>query len=231
MKIVAVITAGGSGTRFGSACPKQFIEVLGKMLIEHTIEVFDQHLLISQIIVVLPESEISFFEQKRKEHHFGKKIQTIVVGGATRQDSVHAGILAVKNDPDFIVIHDAARCLVTEKEITNSIQKCMDGWEGAICALPIRDTLKKVDGEKIISTQSRESLWGMQTPQVFKFHLIKQAYDKADHENFVATDDAQIAEFSGAKICVVLGSTTNIKVTYPEDLELAEMILRERKKI
>lgn len=228
MKSVAVITAGGTGTRFGAPRPKQFIPILGKMLIEHTIEVFDHHPMITGIVVVLPETEIAFFEQERKQHGFGKKIQSIVVGGSTRQYSVHAGILAVKDNPDFIVIHDAARCLITEKEITDTLQKCMNGWQGAICALPIRDTVKKVDGEKIISTQPRENLWGMQTPQVFQYELIKKAYEQAKQDHFEATDDAQIAEHAGASVCVVQGKTTNIKITYPEDLVIAEMILHER---
>ena len=228
METIAVITAGGTGTRFGAPRPKQFIPVLGKMVIEHTIEAFDHHPLITGIVVVLPESEISFFEKERKEKNFGKKIQAIVVGGASRQESVHAGILAVKSKPDFIAIHDAARCLITADEITHTIQKCMDGWQGAICALPIRDTVKKVDGEKILSTQSRENLWGMQTPQVFQYTVIKSAYEKAKQDRFEATDDAQVAEHAGAKVCVVQGKTTNIKITYPEDLVMAEMILHER---
>jgi len=225
MKTVAVITAGGTGVRFGATRPKQFIPVLGKMLIEHTIEAFDHHPMITGIIVVLPETEIKFFEEERKAKGFGKKIQALVVGGSSRQYSVHAGILAIKTNPDFVVIHDAARCLITEKEITDTIHKCENGWQGAICALPIRDTVKKVDGEKIISTQSRENLWGMQTPQVFQYELIKKAYDKAKQDHFEATDDAQIAEYLGANVCVVQGKTTNIKITYPEDLVMAEMIL------
>lgn len=228
MNAVAVITAGGTGTRFGAPRPKQFIPVLGKMLIEHTIEAFDHHPMISEIIMVLPESEIAFFEQERKEKGFGKKIRSIVVGGSTRQFSVHAGIQAIQSNPSFVVIHDAARCLITEKEITDTIHKCMNGWQGAICALPIRDTVKKVDGEKILSTQSREHLWGMQTPQVFQYEVIKNAYEKAKEDHFEATDDAQIAEHFGASICVVPGKSTNIKITYPEDLVMAEMILHER---
>ncbi|MCC7459777.1 MAG: 2-C-methyl-D-erythritol 4-phosphate cytidylyltransferase [Proteobacteria bacterium] len=228
MKTTAVITAGGTGVRFGATRPKQFIPVLGKMLIEHTIDAFDQHPMITGIVVVLPEPEIAFFEQERKQKGFGKKIQAIVVGGSTRQYSVHAGILALKDNPDFVVVHDAARCLITSGEITDTIQKCINGWEGAICALPIRDTVKKVDGEKILTTQPRENLWGMQTPQVFKYELIKKAYDKAKADHFEATDDAQIAEHFGASVCVVQGKTTNIKITYPEDLVMAEMILHER---
>ena len=150
------------------------------------------------------------------------------MGGSSRQFSVHAGILAIKGNPDFVVIHDAARCLITSSEITDTIQKCINGWQGAICALPIRDTVKKVDGEKILSTQSRDNLWGMQTPQVFQYELIKGAYNKAKQEHFEATDDAQIAEHAGASVCVVQGKTTNIKITDPEDLVIAEMVLHER---
>lgn len=230
MNTIAVITAGGTGTRIGGARPKQFLEIAGKMLMEYTIDTFDRHPMISGIVIVLPENEISFFESEKKKKNFGKKIISIVSGGKTRQDSVRCGILAIKEAPKFIAVHDAARCLITEEEITNTIQKCIDGWQGAICSLPIRDTIKKVDGEKIIDTQSRENLWGMQTPQVFQYDVIKEAYEKAHQEKFEATDDAQVAEKWGAKVCVVQGKTTNIKVTFPEDLQIAEMILKARKR-
>ena len=228
MKVTAVITAGGLGTRFGTVRPKQFADLCGKMLIEHTINVFDQHPMIDDIVVVLPETEIDFFEKEHQSFQ-GKKPLYLATGGMTRQDSVRLGILAVPNKPDFIAIHDAARCLVSGEEISSTIQKCIDGWSGAICALPVKDTLKKIENEKIVSTVSRENLWGMQTPQVFQFELIKDAYEQAHKEKFEATDDAQVAEHHGANLCVVQGKTTNIKVTYPEDLKIAEILLRNKK--
>jgi 2-C-methyl-D-erythritol 4-phosphate cytidylyltransferase len=228
--ITAIITGGGTGVRFGADRPKQFLNITGKMLIQHTIQAFNRHPLITDIIVVLPTSEIPTFQDHLDTGNFGSKIRSVVPGGASRQDSVRLGILAIHTKSDYVVIHDAARCLITESEITDTIQKCLEGWKGAICALPVRDTIKKTEGEKIISTQSREHLWGMQTPQVFEYELIKNAYEKAHLEKFIATDDAQIAEYVGAEICVVQGKSTNFKVTYPEDLQMAEMILRERKK-
>lgn len=229
MNTVVVITAGGTGTRFGATRPKQFLEVAGKMMIEHTIHAFDSHPLISQIVVVLPENEISFFAEERKKKNFGKKIGSVVSGGSTRQESVRNGILAVQNSPKYLAVHDAARCLITEKEITDTIEACEKGWQGAICGLPIRDTIKKVDGERIVSTEPRENLCGMQTPQTFHYQFIKDAYEKAFREKFSATDDAQVAERLNARLCVVQGKTTNIKITYPEDLQIAEMILQHRK--
>lgn len=228
MKIIAVITGGGAGTRMNSLRPKQFIPIAGKMLIEHTLETFEHHNMIDGIVIVLPENELDAFKLLQKENKLGKKVITIIAGGTTRQDSVRLGLEAIGN-ADYAVIHDAARCLVTKEELTHTIQKCIDGWQGAICALPVRDTLKRVDGETILATEPREQLWGMQTPQVFEFALIKKAYQKAKDEKFNATDDAQVAERAGAKICVVPGKSTNIKVTYVEDLALVEMILMARK--
>lgn len=228
MKIIAVITGGGAGTRMNSLRPKQFIPIAGKMLIEHTLETFEHHNMIDGIIIVLPENELDAFKLLQKENKLGKKVTAIIAGGTTRQDSVRLGLEAIGN-ADYAVIHDAARCLVTKEELTHTIQKCIDGWQGAICALPVRDTLKRVDGETILATEPREQLWGMQTPQVFEFAMIKKAYQKAKDEKFNATDDAQVAERAGAKICVVTGKSTNIKVTYVEDLALVEMILMARK--
>lgn len=208
--------------------PKQFIPIAGKMLIEHTLETFEHHNMIDGIIIVLPENELDAFKLLQKENKLGKKVTAIIAGGTTRQDSVRLGLEAIGN-ADYAVIHDAARCLVTKEELTHTIQKCIDGWQGAICALPVRDTLKRVDGETILATEPREQLWGMQTPQVFEFAMIKKAYQKAKDEKFNATDDAQVAERAGAKICVVPGKSTNIKVTYVEDLALVEMILMARK--
>ncbi len=228
MKTIAVITGGGAGTRMNSLRPKQFIPIAGKMLIEHTLETFEHHNMIDGIIIVLPKNELDAFKLLQKENKLGKKVIAIIAGGTTRQDSVRLGLEAIGN-ADYAVIHDAARCLVTKEELTHTIQKCIDGWQGAICALPVRDTLKRVDGETILATEPREQLWGMQTPQVFEFAMIKKAYQKAKDEKFNATDDAQVAERAGAKICVVPGKSTNIKVTYVEDLALVEMILMARK--
>lgn len=228
MRTIAVITGGGAGTRMNSLRPKQFIPIAGKMLIEHTLETFEHHNMIDGIIIVLPENELDAFKLLQKENKLGKKVTAIIAGGTTRQDSVRLGLEAIGN-ADYAVIHDAARCLVTKEELTHTIQKCIDGWQGAICALPVRDTLKRVDGETILATEPREQLWGMQTPQVFEFAMIKKAYQKAKDEKFNATDDAQVAERAGAKICVVPGKSTNIKVTYVEDLALVEMILMARK--
>lgn len=230
MQVAAVITAGGSGTRFGTVRPKQFAELCGKMLIEHTLEAFDLHPWISEMIAVLPQTEIEFFQTQHRQLRGGKKL-TITAGGATRQESVRLGLNAIESKPQYVAIHDAARCLITQNEITQTIQKCIDGWQGAICATPVHDTLKKVESEKILHTVSREHLWAMQTPQVFEFPLIQEAYEKAHREKCVATDDAQIAELMNARVCVVQGLPTNLKITYPDDLKIAQVILQNRNNV
>ncbi|MCB0379584.1 MAG: 2-C-methyl-D-erythritol 4-phosphate cytidylyltransferase, partial [Bdellovibrionales bacterium] len=152
---------------------------------------------------------------------------------ATRQDSVHKGLKAIDEQGltcNYVSIHDAARCLITPKVIDESILACLD-CDGAIVAEPVRDTLKKVNHTTILKTVSRENLWAMQTPQVFKFPLIFKAYQNAYKKGLKATDDAQLAEFEGGSIQVVRGDVSNIKITYPEDMTFAETLLKSRYEI
>ncbi|MFH1018454.1 MAG: 2-C-methyl-D-erythritol 4-phosphate cytidylyltransferase [Pseudomonadota bacterium] len=224
MIATAVIAAGGAGTRFGRDIPKQFLPIHGIPMIVHTLLAFERAKTIGGVVVVLPESHRSRLEADLKKKYSLSKIQAVLAGGADRQASVGNGLEAVQDGVPFVAIHDAARCLITPDLIDRTVNAC-HGWDGAVAALPVRDTLKRVDGETILATEPRERLWGMQTPQVFRFPLIREAYRNARADGFAATDDAAVAERYGARVRVVEGSTRNIKVTYEDDLKIAERIL------
>ncbi|MEZ4820246.1 MAG: 2-C-methyl-D-erythritol 4-phosphate cytidylyltransferase [Bdellovibrionota bacterium] len=211
MKIAAVITAGGSGLRMQASVPKQFIPVHGTTILEKTIAIFQQAPMIDEIIVVLPEAH---FEQISHA-----QIKT-AIGGSTRQASVYHGLQKCSADIDVVVVHDGVRCMLSQADLANVIQACQPPFDGAVLAHPVRDTIKQVQGDTIVKTISRENVWAMQTPQVFFYAKLKQAYEKAQHENLQSTDDAQVMEYAGGKIKVVQGLATNIKVTYPEDLAM-----------
>jgi 2-C-methyl-D-erythritol 4-phosphate cytidylyltransferase len=194
-------------------------------MIFHTLRAFERAETIDRVVVVLPKKWLGHVTPSELAHHGIRKVVNVVSGGKTRQASVGAGLAAISGSPLFVAIHDAARCLVTPDLIDRTVEACKK-WDGAIAALPVRDTLKKVKEEKILRTEPRETLWAMQTPQVFRFMLIREAYQKAAKRRFVATDDAAVAELVKAKIRVVEGSTRNFKVTYDEDLKLAEILLK-----
>lgn len=225
MKATAVIAGGGSGNRFGSSTPKQFTMIAGAPLLIHTLRAFEKASAIEQVVVVLPQADLSFMEKSQLERYEISKVCSVVSGGQTRQASVTKGLEAILWRTDYVAIHDAARCMVTPDLIDRTVSACVN-WDGVVLALPVRDTLKRVDGQKIIRTESRENLWGMQTPQVFRFPFILDAYRTANAKGLDATDDAAVAEAAGGMVRVVEGLTRNFKVTYREDLNLVERILR-----
>jgi 2-C-methyl-D-erythritol 4-phosphate cytidylyltransferase len=224
MKACAIITAGGFGSRFGGSVPKQFLPIRSVPMIVHTLRAFERAQTVASVIVTLPENDLSWLGPKELKRWEISKVTRVVAGGETRQASVGKGLEAVDESETYVAIHDAARCLITPEVIDRTVRAC-EGWDGAIAALPVRDTLKRVDGNRILKTEPREQLWAMQTPQVFRFPFIRDAYRKATAEGYSATDDAAVAEYVGGWVCVVEASTRNFKVTFPEDLALAERLL------
>jgi 2-C-methyl-D-erythritol 4-phosphate cytidylyltransferase len=194
-------------------------------MIFHTLRAFDRAETIDRVVVVVPKSELHRLSPSELAHHGIRKVVNVVAGGKTRQDSVRLGLEAVSGTPLLVAIHDAARCLITPEIINRTVEACKR-WDGAVAGLPVRDTLKRVKGEKILKTEPRDPLWGMQTPQVFRFSFIRDAYRKAAAKKFKATDDAAVAEFVHGKVRVVEGSTWNFKVTFEEDLKLADILLK-----
>jgi 2-C-methyl-D-erythritol 4-phosphate cytidylyltransferase len=209
MKRSVILLAGGEGSRLGTK--KQYIPLGGKPLYMHSLEkVLD---LFEEVILVLPEEDL----QKVKVPPKVKK----VAGGKERQDSVLEGILEAEGD--IVIIHDCARPFAS-KELFLKVSELGD-FEGKICALPVRDTLKQVSEGMVIKTIDRTGLWHSQTPQAFLRKVLLECHFRARSEGFFATDDAMLLERYGYRVGVVMGEPTNIKITYPEDLALAQKLL------
>jgi 2-C-methyl-D-erythritol 4-phosphate cytidylyltransferase len=209
MKRSVILLAGGEGSRLGTK--KQYIPLGGKPLYMHSLErVLD---LFEEVILVLPEEDL----QKVKVPPKVKK----VAGGKERQDSVLEGILEAEGD--IVIIHDCARPFAS-RELFLKVSELGD-FEGKICALPVRDTLKQVSEGMVIKTIDRTGLWHSQTPQAFLRKVLLECHFRARSEGFFATDDAMLLERYGYRVGVVMGEPTNIKITYPEDIALAQRLL------
>ena len=213
MKVAVIIAAGGSGKRMGR--PKQFLPLAGKAVVEWTIEVFRKIKVVGQIVLAVPEDDLE------RAKNLGV---TVVAGGEERGDSVKNGLKAVAPDTDIVMIHDGARPLITPDIIEKAISEAKE-YGAAVVGVPVKDTIKRVGDDLIIKdTVDRQALWSAQTPQVFKYEIITRAYAKKGS----ATDDAKLVEDLGIKVKMVMGSYENIKITTPEDLIVAEAILRSR---
>lgn len=220
----AIIAAAGSGTRTNSPVPKQFLEILGKPMLVHTIERFEMCPVIDQIILVLAAGEIDSFKQILEKYGLAK-VRKIVAGGETRAGSVRNGLDAVAgSDGDVVAVHDGARPLVSSEEIAQTVEKA--GEMGAACLVaPVTDTIKEVADGRITGTIDRGKLRRALTPQAFRYEILQKAFAQGGTGAEV-TDECYLVEKLGYEIAVVEGSARNIKVTHPEDVLLAEVFLR-----
>lgn len=216
MKIAAIIAAAGSSSRFKQG-QKLLQDLNGKMVIERTIETFNNHAMIDEIVICTSENIIDEIKKIAAKY---PKVKAVILGGAQRQDSVLNGLKELEN-PDFVAIHDGARPLITTEIITNTIEKAIK-YGHATCAVAVKDTIKKVVNEKIVETPNREALWQVQTPQVFEYKKILHAHVKFRGENF--TDDTLLIEKIGESVYIVNGCYKNIKITTPEDIEIARLL-------
>lgn len=222
--VSTVIAAGGSGDRFGGDIPKQFLDIEGEPMVVRAIKPFLEAENLKIIAVAVPLDWINWMKAQVKDRDWGKIVK-VVQGGANRGESVFAGLKAVK-DSDVVHIHDAARPFTTLRMLAEASKKA---WEygGAAVAIPVKDTLKRETEGIIASTINRENLWRIQTPQTFRTKVILKAYKIAMKLGFMGTDDCVLLErFTGIKVKLVQGSELNIKITTPEDLELAKAIAR-----
>lgn len=221
----AIIVAAGSGTRFGAETPKQFLEILGKPLIVHTILRFELCPEINEIILVLPGAEIENFRQLSGKFDL-KKLSKTIAGGNTRAESVWNGLNAIAaQTAEIIAVHDGARPLVSVEEISETVKKAQNS--GAACLVSAAtDTIKEIDAAgKIVRTIDRSILRRALTPQCFRYDVLRHAFENVDLNESAATDECFLVEKLGYKISIVEGSARNIKITYPEDLILAESLL------
>jgi 2-C-methyl-D-erythritol 4-phosphate cytidylyltransferase len=222
----AIIVAAGRGERFGSNRPKQFLPLLGKPLILHTIERFQACDAVDSIVLVLSDDGRDEFLKAATRFEF-TKLAAIVAGGITRAESVKSGLLAVNADSaDIIAVHDGARPIVTCDEITRTIEQAAE--TGAACLVAtVTDTIKEVRRSHIVRTIDRSSLRRALTPQAFRYDIIRRAFDGADLGDDAITDECSLVERLGVEITIVEGSSRNIKITHPEDLVMAEAYLRD----
>jgi 2-C-methyl-D-erythritol 4-phosphate cytidylyltransferase len=224
MKVKALIAAGGRGERIGGILPKQFIEIKKKPVLAYTVEKFEKCELIDEIILVVPEDYMSFCSYNIVDVCDFKKVKRILSGGKERQDSVYKGLLALSKDTDIVLIHDGVRPFISTEKIGKSIEMCKKE-KAVILALPVNDTVKRVDEGYVVTTLDRDKLWIAQTPQTFEYKLILEAYKKAIEDSFIGTDDSSLVERLGFKVRVLEGESQNIKITTQEDLVLAEKII------
>jgi 2-C-methyl-D-erythritol 4-phosphate cytidylyltransferase len=228
LKTAAIITAGGLGSRFGGALPKQFLKVHGKPVLSHVVTRFESNNLIDAIYLSVPENYLTSCLIECLNPFEFKKIKDVVRGGKERADSVFNCLKVVDDTYDLVLIHDAVRIFVTDKMIAESIEAA-NLFGASVCAIPLKDTIKKVNSELFVSnTLNRDNIYCIQTPQTFERKLIVESYEQAGNQKVQFTDDASIVEEFGKtrKVKIVSGSVFNFKITTMEDLELAEFFLK-----
>ena len=222
MNNVAVILAGGSGTRMKSEKNKLLLEINGKPVIRYAVEAFDGIPDINKIIVVFREEDL---DELATAVGVADKI-TFVKGGSTRQQSVKNAVSAIKS-ADLVIIHDGARPLIKPETITSAISAAKE-YGAAAVGVPVKDTIKVVNADKTVKlTPDRATLYAVQTPQIFDFELYKKALAKAEADGKDFTDDCQLFEYIGAPVKMTDGDYSNIKITTPDDIPLAESFLNK----
>lgn len=224
-KVSAIILSAGQGKRMGGRVSKQFLEIDGRPLLAYTLDKFQEHPLIEEVIVVSKGEEIDYCRQKVIEKYNFTKVKKIIPGGEERQDSVYQGLLALSEDTEWVVVHDGVRPLVSLPVITRVLQYAFNKG-AAIVGVPAKDTIKEVSPDQtVLATPPRKTLWHIQTPQVFKKEILVKAYEEALVSSWRGTDDSSLVERLGIPVYVVPGEYDNIKITTPEDLIYFKMML------
>ena len=226
-KVTAIILAAGKGNRMHSEVPKQFLELGGKPVLYYSLNAFEKSTA-DDIILVTGKDDIAYCEEQIIEKYHFNKVKAVVEGGAERYWSVKNGLIAAR-DSEYVLIHDAARPCIGEDIIERSIIEVMRNGSCTV-GMPVKDTIKVVDGNNYgVDTPSRDTLWQIQTPQCFRYEEIIAAYEKMEQaKDTDITDDTMIMErYLGVRTKVILGDYCNIKITTPEDLNIAEIFLRK----
>jgi len=207
---------------------KQYLQIGGMPIVARTIAVFQEMPFVDDIYVITPEQEIPFCRTEVVERYGFTKVRAIVPGGKERQNSVLNGLRAIDGTDEnaVILIHDGVRPFITRHILEHAVATARE-FDGALVAVPVKDTVKVVHDGIIRDTPLRETIWLAQTPQAFRYGIIRAAHEIADAEGFLGTDDASLVERMGSEDHNVLGDYRNIKITTPEDLLLAEAFLKE----
>lgn len=235
-KTAAIILAAGKGTRMQSRTPKQYLTLENKPVLFYSLETFSKLDIIDEIILVVSEGETDYCRKQIIELYGIEKVKTVTEGGAERYLSVWNGIKQVSPDVEYVMIHDSARPLITPETIREA-HKVLINKGACVVGVPVKDTIKQVDENLTVTeTLPRNTLWAAQTPQCFKKEVITFAYNnmykaiddaRQSGDDVIITDDAMIVETYGdIRVCMVQGEYTNIKITTPEDIELAKLYLK-----
>jgi len=223
--VVAVVPAAGQGIRMGGATRKQYLTLGGVPLLVLSLKVLQQVESIREIILSVPENDREYCWHEIVSPFGLRKVTQVVAGGQRRQDSVFNGLLAIADPPEMVLVHDGVRPFIDDGLVERVIS-CGEQTGAAVMAMPIHDTVKRVDAHGVIQeTLNREELWHIQTPQVFRYDWLLEAHQHAQQENWNVTDDAALIERMRYPVSVVEGSCFNIKITRPEDLIFGEAIL------
>ena len=220
----ALVPAAGFGARMGHELPKQYLSIAGRPILYHALKTLCDCEQIESVFVVLSPDDTLF--QGYDWSDFGGKLQTLYCGGEMRADTVLNGLIASELEPDdWVLVHDAARPCLTRAHLQKLIDELRDDPVGGILAVKVADTLKRSDGAlRVLRTEERAGLWYAQTPQMFRLELLTLALQQCKS----VTDEASAVEAMGLFPKLVEGDASNFKVTYPADLRLAELLLRER---
>jgi 2-C-methyl-D-erythritol 4-phosphate cytidylyltransferase len=223
----AILVAGGSSQRMGF--DKLFAVIAGEPVIAHPIRAFERATSVGEIVVVAREDRHDEIRKINRDWGF-KKVLSIVPGGERRQDSVRAGLDRISHDAKYVAVHDAARPLITPKQIERAFEQCRVHGAAAL-AQPVNDTLKRADADLlVVGSVDRRQLYAMQTPQIFERKLLEDAYHAVYAENILVTDEVSAVERLGYKVALVLDDDFNLKITYSRDLPVADFIIRDRAK-
>ena len=226
-KNTAIVLAAGQCKRMNSRVQKQFLELGGKPVLYYSLNCFQQSPLITDIILVTGAESVAFCKEEIVEKYGLTKVTKVIPGGKERYDSVYEGLLACENS-DFVLIHDGARPFNTQEILERGMNGARETG-ACVIGMPSKDTVKVADEKGFVQeTPERNLVWAVQTPQIFEYSLIRNAHEKIRCGNMEGiTDDAMVVErASGAKISLAEGSYKNLKITTPEDLDIAEIFLK-----
>ncbi len=223
---VAIVAAAGQGTRAGGGQPKQFREISGTPVIIHTLRRFEQCSTIGEVLVVVPSGEAAALLALVTKYGL-RKTARVVAGGATRTQSIWRGLQAVRAaTANIVALHDGVRPFVAPEEIDRTVKRAEETGAAILAARAI-DTIKEADAEgRVARTLDRQRVWHAQTPQCFRYDLLRRAYEQALAEKLEAIDDSALVERIGVAVSIVEGSTRNIKITSPQDFALAEVLMK-----
>jgi len=222
--ITVILASGGRGERFGGELPKQFLPLGSLPVYLHSLFLFEKHPKIDKIVIVCPEDFGGRVEEEVKRYGL-TKVFSIAYGGRTRQESVFNGIKASPVETQYFLVHDAVRPCLSQSLLNRVIEGMLE--KGAVIpVLPCRDALVKIEEERVLTPVDRSSVYLVQTPQGMKAEYLRACLDRAEKEGKVFPDEGSLLHFYGFEVFTVLGEITNLKITYPQDFELAEIIIK-----